>query len=110
MAAAGEARMSAFNEVARGLSVGDAMETRFNAIPVEANLAAAIDTLLATEQHEFPVIDAFGKPVGLLVREDLLTAWKDHDPKASITTFMRAPVETARGTAPLEAALDRLHR
>src|SRR3984893_2281739 len=72
MAAAGEAQMTAFNEAARGLSVADAMETRFNAIPVEANLAAAIETLLATAQHEFPVIDAFGKPVGLLVREDLI--------------------------------------
>src|SRR4029077_15317441 len=109
MAAAGEARMSAFNEVARGLSVGDAMETRFNAIPIEANLAAAIETLLATAQHEFPVIDAFGKPVGLLVREDLLSALKHHDRKASITNFMRAPVETVRRTAPLEAVLDRLH-
>src|ERR1700737_1670726 len=109
MAAAGEAQMTAFNEVARGLSVGDAMETRFNAIPIEANLAAAIETLLATAQHEFPVIDAFGKPVGLLVREDLLSALKDHDPKASITPFMRAPVETVRRTAPLEAVLDRLH-
>ena len=53
IAAAGEAQMTAFNEAARGLSVGDAMETRFNAIPVEANLAAAIETLLATAQHEF---------------------------------------------------------
>jgi hypothetical protein len=59
--------MSAFNEAARGLSVGDTMETRFNAIPVGANLAEAIETLLATAQHEFPVVDAFGKPVGLLL-------------------------------------------
>src|SRR3984893_2086176 len=108
IAAAGEARMTAFNEAARGLSVGGAMETRFSAIPVEANLAVAIETLLVTAQHEFPVIDAFGKPVGLLVREDLLSALKDHDRKASITTFMRAPVETVRRTAPLEAMLDRL--
>ena len=68
IAAGGEARMSAFNEAARGLSASDAMETRFTAIPVEANLAAAIETLLATAQHEFPVVDAFGKPIGLLVR------------------------------------------
>ena len=33
----------------------------------------------------------------------------DHDRKASITNFMRAPVETVRRTAPLEAVLDRLH-
>src|ERR1700730_5589583 len=52
IAAAGEARMTAFNEAARGLSVGGAMETRFSAIPVEANLAVAIETLLVTAQHE----------------------------------------------------------
>jgi hypothetical protein len=37
IAAGGEAQMSAFNEAARGLSVGD----------------AAIETLLATAQHAF---------------------------------------------------------
>jgi CBS domain-containing protein len=103
IAAGGEAQMSAFNEAARGLSVGDAMETRFNAIPVGANLAEAIETLLATAQHEFPVVDAFGKPVGLLAREDILSALKVHDREASITTFIRAPVETVRSATPLLA-------
>jgi predicted transcriptional regulator len=109
IAAGGEAQMSAFNEAARGLSVGDAMETRFNAIPIEANLAEAIETLIAAAQHEFPVVDAFEKPVGFVVREDILSALKHHDREASITTFMRAPVETVRSTAPLESVLDRLH-
>ena len=85
------------------------METRFNAISVEANLAEAIETLLAAAQHEFPVVDAFGKPVGLVVREDILSALKNHDREASITTFMRAPVATVQRTAPLESVLDRLH-
>src|SRR5207249_10000649 len=83
IAAAGEGRMSAFNEAARGISVGDAMETRFNAIPVQASLADAVDTLLATAQHEFPVVDAFGKPVGLLMRQDIMSALKDHDREAA---------------------------
>jgi Zn-dependent protease/CBS domain-containing protein len=108
IAAAGEARMSAFNEAARGISVGDAMETRFNAIPVQASLADAVDTLLATAQHEFPVVDAFGKPVGLLMREDIMSALKDHDREAAISTFMRGPVETVRPNAPLSGVLDRL--
>jgi Zn-dependent protease len=34
IAAGGEAQMSAFSEATRGLSVGNAMETRFNAIPI----------------------------------------------------------------------------
>ncbi|HEY8031890.1 MAG TPA: site-2 protease family protein [Methylocella sp.] len=108
IAAAGEARQAAFNEASRGLSVGDAMETRFNTISIDANLAAAIETLLATAQHEFPVVDAFGKPVGLVVREDIISALKSHDREAAITAFMRAPVETVRSTIPLEVVLDRL--
>jgi len=108
VAAAGEAQISALDEAAQGLSVGDVMETHFNAIPVEASLADAIETLLATAQHEFPVVDAFGKPAGFLVRDDILTALKDHDRKASITTFMRAPGETVRPDAPLAKILERL--
>lgn len=82
--------------------------TRFSAIPVEANLAAAIETLLATAQHEFPVVDAFGKPIGLLVREDIISALKDHDRAAPIAAFMRPPGETVRSATPLADALDRL--
>ncbi len=108
IAAAGEAQLSAFNEAARKRSVGEAMETRFNTISIEANLAAAIDTLLATAQHEFPVVDAFGKRMGLIVREDILSALKNRDREASITTFMRAPVATVQPTIPLESVLDRL--
>jgi CBS domain-containing protein len=47
--------------------------------------------------------------VGFVVREDILSALKNHDREASITTFMRAPVETVRSTTPLESVLDRLH-
>jgi CBS domain-containing protein/fumarate reductase subunit D len=108
MAAAGEAQMSALHETARGLRVADAMETRFNAIPIEANLAAAIEMLLATAQHEFPVVDAFGKPVGLLVREDILSVLKDHGRETVIATFMRSPVETVRSSTPLDTVLDGL--
>lgn len=108
VAAAGEAQMTALDEAARGLCVGDAMETRFSAIPVEANLAAAIEALLATAQHEFPVVDGFGKPVGLLMREDILSALPEHDREASIATFMRPIGETVRSTTPLETALERL--
>ena len=108
IAAAGEAQMSAFDEAARGLSVRDAMETRFNAIPLEGRLDDAVEMLLATAQHEFPVVDAFGKPVGLLLREDILSALKNYDREASITSFMHAPVETVSPDAPLARSLDRL--
>jgi CBS domain-containing protein len=69
-----------------------------------------VETLLAAAQHEFPVVDAFGKPIGLMTRQDILAALKDHDREAAVAGLMRAPVETVRGTTPLEAALDRLYR
>lgn len=108
VAAAGEAQMTAFTEAARGLSVADAMETRFNVIPLEATLAEAVETLLATAQHEFPVVDAFGKPAGLVTREDILSALKSHSRDAAVATFMRVPLETVRRSAPLESLLPQL--
>jgi hypothetical protein len=47
---------------AQGVSVRGAMETRFTPISIGASLGQAVDALLATAQHEFSAIDAFGKP------------------------------------------------
>ena len=107
VAAAGEAQMTAFHESARGLTVAQAMETRFAAVPAHAKLSDAVETLLATAEPEFPVVDAFGKPIGLMMRRDILAALKDHDREAAVADFMRAPIETLRATTPLEAAVDR---
>ena len=74
LAAEGEARDSALRNAVTDLSVADAMETRFVSIPLEATLAQAVDVLLSSAQHEFPIVDGFRKPVGILVREDLIVA------------------------------------
>ena len=107
VAAAGEAQMTAVHKSARGLTVGQAMETRYSTLSVDARLADAVEILLATAQREFPVVDGFGKPIGLVTREDILAALKDQDRDAAVAGFMRAPVETSRSEAPLETAVDR---
>jgi Zn-dependent protease/CBS domain-containing protein len=109
VAAAGEAHMTAFHDAARGLSVADAMETSFSSILTGSTVSDAVDILLATPQQEFPVVDAFGKPAGLLLRDDILSALKDHEREAAVTEIMRAPIATVRGTAPLQSVLDRLY-
>jgi CBS domain-containing protein len=108
IAAAGEAQMTAFTEAAQGLFANDAMTTRFKALPVDAKLGAAIEALLATEQREFPIVDTHGKPVGLLVRDDIVAAVADHHETEPVAPFMHAPIETIRDTAPLEGLLDRV--
>ncbi len=108
MAAAGEAQMSAAQETLKGLSVAEAMETRFTPISIDASLSQAVDALLATAQHEFPVIDAFRKPAGLLTREDILAAVRSHGGEEPASAFMRAGVDSVRPAAPVESVFERL--
>ena len=43
IAAGGEAQMSVAHEALKGLTVGEAMETRFTPVAIDANLSAAVD-------------------------------------------------------------------
>ena len=108
MAAVGEAQMSAAQQALSGLSAAEAMETRFTPIPIDATLREAVDALLATAQHEFPVVDAFMKPAGLLTREDILSAVKSHGGEEPASAFMRAGVDSIRPGAPVESVFERL--
>jgi Zn-dependent protease len=108
MAAAGEAQMSVAHEALRGLTVGEAMETRFTPVAIDANLSQAVDALLASAQHEFPVVDAFRKPVGLLTREDILSALRSHGGEEAASVFMRSGVESVRPSQPVDAVFERL--
>ena len=109
MAAAGEARIeTTSHEALKGVAAGEAMETRFASAPIEADLGQAVDLLLSTAQREFPVVDAFGKPIGLLLREDILRALQSQERDAPVTAIMRVPVQSVRPNAPAEAALDQL--
>ena len=90
------------------MSVGEAMETRFTPVSIDANLGQAVDALLATAQHEFPVVDAFGKPVGLLTREDILSAVRKHGGDEPASAFMRSGVDSVRPATPVESVFERL--
>lgn len=89
IAAAAEAHSSSLEGVTRGLDVADAMETRFAVVPVDATIRDAVNILLATGQHEFPVVDAFRKPVGLLTRDNLIEALRASGEAAPITEALQ---------------------
>ncbi len=107
MAAASEAQLTAIHEQARGLAVSQAMETRFASLPADARLADAVDALLSTAQQEFPVVDGFNKPIGMVTRDGVFAVLKDQDRDAAVAGFMRAPIETLRADAPLDATVDK---
>jgi Zn-dependent protease/CBS domain-containing protein len=94
LAASSEAHLVAIRAMSRGVPVSAAMMTQFATLTPEAQVEEAVQTLLRTSQAEFPVVDAAGKPVGLLGRGDLIRALKERGPDARVGDAMTTIVPT----------------
>jgi stage IV sporulation protein FB len=110
LAAAQESSYAQMKEVAQGLLVRDAMMTRFVVIDARATLEEAIDVLLRTGQHDFPVVDARGAVIGVLTRDDLIGGYRSLGPHTPVTEVMHRDVPTILADAPLEAALRQMQQ
>jgi Zn-dependent protease/CBS domain-containing protein len=94
LAASSESQLVALRAVTRGVPVSTAMMTQFATLTPENHIDEAVETLLRTSQSEFPVIDGFGKPVGLLGRGDLIRALKQRGPDARVGEAMSDGIPT----------------
>lgn len=103
LAASSEAHMVALRAISRGVPVSHAMMTQFATLAPDAHVDAAVQTLLATSQGEFPVVDA-GKPVGLLTRDDIIKAIKTLGPDARVAEAMSPDIPTIGHRASLDDA------
>lgn len=110
MAAASEAAASEVEDVTHDLKIADAMETEFVSVRADATLEDAVDTLLATAQVEFPVVDYSGKPMGVLTRDGLIVALRDKPRATNVMEAVQAPVTTVRPGDSLVRGLDELNR
>jgi stage IV sporulation protein FB len=104
LAASAEAHMVAIRAMSHGVPVSAAMMTQFATLAPEAHVDEAVQTLLHTSQSEFPVIDAAGKPVGLLGRGDLIRALKELGPDARVGDAMSTKLPTIGHRSCLEEA------
>ena len=91
--------MVAMRAMSRGVPVSTAMMTQFATLTPDAPIDEAVETLLRTSQSEFPVIDHAGKPVGVLGRNDLIRALKEHGPDARVAEAMTATMSRPSATA-----------
>jgi CBS domain-containing protein len=66
----------------------------FHTLPVNATLQEAVDVLLATEQHDFPVLDDKGSVAGVLTRHDLIGALRKDDASIRVGDVMRRDIPT----------------
>lgn len=106
--ASSEASGTRLHSFASHLRARDAMLTRLGVLGPEAVLSDAVDLLTHSTQHDIPVLDAVGKPVGLLTRDALARALHSHGGDYSVIEAMLPGLPTLGGEAPLERALAHL--
>jgi len=94
LGASQEAALAQMREVSRRFPVSSAMVREFRTLPATATLQEAIDALLATSQHDFPVLDESGNVAGILTRHDLIAALRKNDPNIRVGDVMRRDIPT----------------
>jgi Zn-dependent protease/CBS domain-containing protein len=99
-----EAALAQMKDVARRFPVSSAMVREFRTLSENASLQEAVDALLATSQHDFPVVDDTGSVAGLLTRHDLIAALRKNDPDLRVGDVMRRDIPTVTTGTRFEVA------
>jgi Zn-dependent protease len=89
-----EAALAQMKDVSRRFPVSSAMVREFRTLSEDASLQEAVDALLATSQHDFPVVGDTGNVAGLLTRQDLIAALRKNDPALRVGNVMRRDIPT----------------
>ena len=94
LGASQEAALAQMRDVSRRFPVSSAMVREFRTLVATATLQEAVDALLATSQHDFPVVDENGSVAGILTRHDLIAALRKDDPTVRVSDVMRRDIPT----------------
>jgi stage IV sporulation protein FB len=108
LAATAEAQSVGLADIARHLGVRDAMITHFETLDPQSTIGEAADLLLATTQHEFPVVDGGGHLRGMLTRNAMVNALNKTGRDTPVLEAMTGGIVTVRSGARLETALREL--
>jgi stage IV sporulation protein FB len=106
-----EAAAAQMRDLARHVSVREAMVTEFVTLPAGATLGDAVEALLRTSQHEFPVLadGAGGDVLGVLTRDDMIPALREGGPQVPVTAVMRRNVPSVGVDSPFEQAFQMMN-
>ncbi len=99
-----EAAVAQMRDITRRLPVSSAMVRDFRSLPIDATLEEAADALIATSQHDFPVLDQSGGVAGVLTRHDLISALRKNDPAIRVGDVMRRDIPVVTTGTPFNEA------
>jgi Zn-dependent protease/CBS domain-containing protein len=103
LGASQEAAVASMRDMMKGLPVSAAMVTEFRTLTPHSTLDEAVEALLQTSQHEFPVVDPSGVR-GILTQQALITALRSDGREAPVGHFMTRDLPSVRSSAPFEEA------
>jgi stage IV sporulation protein FB len=92
-------------QASRGMLAADAMITRFESLRPGSTVEDAVQCLIHTTQHDFPIVDGAGILRGVLTRDDMIRALRDQGPTTSVMEVMRSDIPVIHQRQPLEKAL-----
>jgi stage IV sporulation protein FB len=102
-----EAAIAQMRDIAERVPVAAAMVTGFRRVlSPDSHLSDAVEALLQTSQHEFPVVNSTGSLAGILTRDDLIAALKQVGPDAPVGRVMRTVVPRVSSRTPFEDAFE----
>lgn len=105
LGAAGEAHAVQMRQASRGMLASDAMITRFESLRPGSTVEDAVQCLIHTTQHDFPIVDGAGMLRGVLTRDDMIRALRDQGPTTPVIEVMRSDIPVIHQRQPLEKAL-----
>jgi len=105
LGAQAESAMVEMQSALAGLSVRDAMMTRYRTLAPQDTLAQAVTELLAGSQQDFPVMED-EQPVGILRRNDLVKALTERRQDSLVKDGMSSDGTTVDAAAPLREGVE----
>ncbi|MDZ7337053.1 MAG: site-2 protease family protein [candidate division KSB1 bacterium] len=105
--AAQESSVASMRTLFTDVPVSSAMLTDFRALHPDDSLQRAIDLVLAGYQQDFPVV-VDGTVVGILSRNDLMTALAEHGRDYPVSAAMTSEFEVVESSEMLQNAMARL--
>ena len=85
--------------------VSDAMITKFESLSPDSRVEDAVQCLIRTTQHEFPVVDGAGRLRGMLTRDEMIKTLKERGPETPVVKVMRSDIPMVEDRRDLDEAL-----